>query len=88
MDEAQVKAFLNITAGTTEETFASFMSAHGGDLGASVADYLEAAVDGGKLNGSDDYKAWCAGTAKDILGGKYGSLADVQSAADAFVASK
>ena len=89
MDEAKVKAFLNIKAGTTEDsTFESFKSEHGGDLTASVADYLDAAVDAGSMNGSPDYMAWCKTAAADIIGGKYASLADVQAAADAFAAGK
>ncbi|MBO4319955.1 MAG: hypothetical protein J5857_05745 [Treponema sp.] len=87
MDEAAVKTFLNIKAGNTADTFAGFMAIHGGDLTASVADYLENAVDAGSKNGSGEYTAWCASTAKDIMAGKYASLADVQKAADAFAAS-
>ena len=89
MDEAKVKAFLNIKAGTTEDsTFEAFKAEHGGDLTASVADYLDAAVDAGRMNGSPDYMAWCKTAAADIIGGKYASLADVQAAADAFAAGK
>ena len=89
MDEGKVKAFLNIKAGTTEDsTFEAFKAEHGGDLTASVADYLDAAVDAGSMNGSPDYMAWCKTAAADIIGGKYASLADVQAAADAFAAGK
>lgn len=84
MDEAAVKTFLAIKAGDCEDTFNGFMSANGGNLEASVAQYLENAVDGGSKNGSAEYTAWCVAAAKDILGGKYSSLADVQKAADAF----
>ncbi|MBP5176223.1 MAG: hypothetical protein ILP07_09975 [Treponema sp.] len=84
MDEAAVKNFLLIKPGDAEETFKGFMSANGGNLEASVAQYLENAVDAGSKNGSAEYTAWCAAAAKDIIGGKYASLADVQSAADAF----
>lgn len=89
MDEAKIKAFLNISAGSTEDTtFESFKSNNGGDLVASVAEYLDAAVDAGSMNGSPDYQAWCKTAAADIMAGKYGSLADVQTAADAFAAGK
>ena len=75
MDEAKVKAFLNIKAGTTEDsTFEAFKAEHGGDLTASVADYLDAAVDAGSMNGSPDYMAWCKTAAADIIGGKYASI--------------
>lgn len=86
MDEAQVKTFLNIHDGTEAETFSNFLAS--GSLADAVAEYLDAAVDGGSLNGSPEYDAWCKTAAADILAGKYGSLADVQAAADAFVASK
>lgn len=84
MDEAAVKNFLGLKAGETEESFAGFMSANGNDLKAALAEYIENAVDAGSKNGSDEYKNWCVAAAADILGGKYSSLADVQSAADSF----
>ena len=87
MDESAVKAFLGIKEGETAESFAGFMAAHGNDLTAALADYLENAVDAGSKNGSAEYTAWCATAAKEILSGKYASLDDVQKAADAFAAS-
>ncbi len=87
MDEAAVKTFLGVKPGDSEDTFNGFMSANGGNLEASLAQYLENAVDAGSKNGSAEYTSWCAATAKDILGGKFASLADVQSAADSFAAS-
>lgn len=87
MDEAAVKKFLGIQSGETAETFAGFMASHGNDLTAALGEYLENAVDAGSKNGSDEYSAWCIVAAKDVIGGKYGSLADVQSAADTFAAS-
>ncbi len=87
MDEAAVKKFLGIQSGETEETFAGFMESHGNDLAASLGEYLENAVDAGSKNGSAEYSAWCLAAAKDIMGGKYGSLADVQAAADAYAAN-
>ncbi|MBR6079586.1 MAG: hypothetical protein IKP60_05445 [Treponema sp.] len=84
MDEAAVKTFLGIKAGETEETFASFMAEHGNNLEAAIAEYLENAVDAGSKNGSAEYSAWCSTTAKDIIAGKYATLADVQTAADTF----
>ncbi len=88
MDEAKVKEFLKISAGSAEETaFSDFLGNNGGDLTSAIAEYLDAAVDAGSKNGSPEYQTWCKGVAADILGGKYASLADVQAAADAFAAS-
>ena len=55
MDEAAVKNFLLIKPGDAEETFKGFMSANGGNLEASDAQYLENAVDAGSKNGSAEY---------------------------------
>lgn len=87
MDEAGVRDFLGIKPGETEESFTGFMAAHGNDLVAALAEYIENSVDAGSKNGSAEYTAWCAAAAKDIIGGKYAALSDVQTAADAFAAN-
>ncbi|MBQ2601437.1 MAG: hypothetical protein II584_03490 [Treponema sp.] len=63
------------------------MAEQGNDLAAALAEYIENSVDAGSKNGSAEYSAWCSTAAKDIIGGKYKSIADVQTAADAFAAS-